>query len=245
MILLDRRIGSSDLYAPLRARGLPVELTTLGIGDVCWLGRGPSDAPVPCGVEIKRIGDLLSSITSGRLSGYQLPKLVREYAHVWLVVEGRYRPGPDGLLETRQGEYWTPHAGQRQALTFAALEGYLTTLEIRAGLHLRRTFNRTETVALISSLYQWWTGKAYEEHKAHVALRSPILEAGLLYKPSLKRRIAAELPGIGVEKSGTVATHFPTVRALIEASPEEWIKIPGIGKILANRIVAALNEQKP
>jgi ERCC4-type nuclease len=242
MILLDRRIGSSDLYAPLRARGLPVELTTLDIGDACWLGRGRGDAPIPCGVEIKRVGDLLSSITSGRLSGYQLPKLVREYSHVWLVIEGRYRPGPDGLLETRQGLMWTPQGGQRQALTFSALEGYLTTLEVRAGLHLRRTFDRHETAAVIASLYQWWTGKAYEEHKAHVALRSPILDAGLIYKPSLKRRIAAELPGIGIEKSGAVATHFPTVRALVTAEPDEWLQIPGIGKILASRIVAALSE---
>ena len=242
MILLDRRIGSSDLYSPLRARGLRVELTTLDVGDACWLGRGQDEAPIPCGVEIKRIGDLLSSITSGRLSGYQLPKLVREYSHVWLVVEGRYRPGPDGLLEVRQGKQWAPQGEQRQTLTYHAIEGYLTTLEVRAGIHLRRTFDRQETVALVASLYQWWTSKSFEEHKAHIALRSQVMDAGLLYKPSLKRRIAAELPGIGIEKSGAVATHFPSVKAMVEAEVLEWTAIPGIGKTLAARITRALQE---
>ena len=60
MILLDRRIGSSDLYQPLRACNLPVELTTLESADVAWLGRGPEGVPTPIGVEIKRIGDLLN-----------------------------------------------------------------------------------------------------------------------------------------------------------------------------------------
>jgi excinuclease UvrABC nuclease subunit len=48
------------------------------------------------------------------------------------------------------------------------------------------------------------------------------------------------LPGIGIEKSAAVAAHFETVRALIEASPEQWQEIPGIGKTLAKKITEAL-----
>lgn len=241
MILLDRRIGSSDLYTPLRQHGIEVDLTTLDIADAAWLGRGPDETPVPCAVEIKKVGDLLSSITSGRLSGYQLPKLIHTYSHVWLVVEGRYRSGDDGILETRQGSAWSPHGGSgRRPFTYREVEAYLTTLELRAGIHLRHTFDRGDTAALIAALYGWWTGKAWEEHRAHVALHSPMLEAGLLYKPSLKRRIAAELPGVGVSKSAAVADHFPSVKALVDASPEDWTTIPGIGKGLAKKITEAL-----
>jgi len=245
VILLDRRIGSSDLYSPLRKLDVPVELVTLDSGDAAWLGRGPEEAPVPVGIEIKRVSDLISSITSGRLSGHQLPKLIREYQHAWLIVEGRYRASAEGVLETPQGATWAPHMGSRgsgQAFTYRELEAFLTTLEMRAGLHLRRTFDRTETAVLLATLYQWWTGKAWHEHRAHLALHSPVRDAGLLYKPSLRRRIAAELPGIGISKSGAVADHFPTVRALVDASPEEWTAIPGIGKTLATRITEALNE---
>ena len=242
MILLDRRIGSSDLYSPLRTRyRLPVELTTLPSADVAWLGRGPEDTPIPCGVEIKRVGDLLSSIVSGRLSGSQLPNLIHEYAQAWLLVEGRYRSGDEGLLEVpAMGRAWIPHPNGRTAFTYQALDGFLTTLEVKAGVHVRRTFDRHETAALVASLYHWWTGKAYEEHRAHLALHSPALDAGLLYKPSLKRRIAAELPGIGIEKSGKVADHFSSVRAMLEADAREWATIDGIGKTLAKRITEAL-----
>jgi ERCC4-type nuclease len=240
VILLDRRIGSSDLYQPLRAFGLPVHLTTLDSADVAWLGRGLGEEPVPIGVEIKRIGDLLTSITTGRLSGYQLPKLINEYRHAWLLIEGQYRSGAEGLLETRQGAVWAPHALGRSPWTYREVEAFLTTLEVRAGVHVRRAWNRGETAALVAMLYQWWTAKGYDEHRAHQAMYSPAMDAGLLYKPSLARRVAAELPGIGIGKSGAVADRFKTVRRLVGASEEEWQEVPGIGKTLAKRISDAL-----
>jgi ERCC4-type nuclease len=243
MILLDRRIGSSDLYQPLRTFGLPVELTTLDSADVAWLGRGHGDEPVPIGVEIKRIGDLLTSITTGRLSGQQLPKLIHEYRHVWLLIEGQYRQGAEGLLETRQGAVWAPHALGRSPWTYREVEAFLTTLEVRVGVHVRRAYNRAETAALVAMLYGWWTGKAYDEHRAHLALHSQTADAGLLYKPSLARRVAAELPGIGIGKSGAVADHFKTVRKMVEADEIEWTEVPGIGKTLAKKINEALGDR--
>lgn len=241
MILLDRRIGSSDLYSPLRTLGLPVQITTLDAGDAAWIGRGPDESPVMCGLEIKRVSDLLASITSGRLSGEQLPKLINNYQRVWLLVEGRYRAGADGLVEQRQGPAWAPVTGGGRPMTYGAVEGYLTTLEVCVGLALRRTFDRAETTQTIAALYRWWTAKAWDDHHAHQALHHQTLDAGLLYKPSLTRRIAAELPGVGLSRSGAVADHFETVRALVEADAKEWAAIPGIGKGLAKKITEALN----
>jgi ERCC4-type nuclease len=241
VILLDYRIGSSDLYSPLRSLNVPVEITTLEAGDVAWLGRGPDESLVPCAIEIKRVGDLLQSITSGRLVGEQLPKLIHNYQRVWLLVEGRYRAGADGLVETRQGPQWAPLISGRGPMTYRAVESFLTTLEVRTGIHLRHTFDREETAVVIAALYSWWTGKAWEEHHAHHALHHPITDADLLYKPSLRRRIAAELPGIGVGKSAAVADHFPSVRALVEADEIAWTRIPGIGKGLAKKITEAIN----
>ena len=243
MILLDRRIGSSDLYQPLRAFGLPVELTTLDVGDVAWIGRGLEDAPVPVGVEIKRIGDLLSSILSGRLSGHQLPQMVKQYVHTYLLIEGRYRVGEEGIIEMRNGSVWMPHQGTaRHPFTYRELEAFLTTLEIRAGVHLRRTVDRPETAALVHALYRWWTSKPLEDHGSHLAMHSAMRDSNLIYKPTLKRRVAAELPGVGVERSGAVADHFPSVKAMVEAEVKEWETIPGIGKTLARKIRTALNE---
>jgi ERCC4-type nuclease len=105
---------------------------------------------------------------------------------------------------------------------------------------VRRTYNRAETAALIAGLYGWWTKKAYDEHRAHQAMYSPVADAGLIYRPSLARRVAAELPGIGIGKSGAVADKFKTVRTMVGASEAEWMDVPGIGKTLARRISEAL-----
>jgi excinuclease UvrABC nuclease subunit len=48
------------------------------------------------------------------------------------------------------------------------------------------------------------------------------------------------LPGVGVERSGAVAAHFPSVKAMVDARAEEWMMVPGIGKTLAARITTAL-----
>jgi len=65
----------------------------------------------------------------------------------------------------------------------------------------------------------------------------------LLYKPSLARRVAAELPGIGIGKSGAVADHFKTVRKMVEADEQEWTEVAGIGKTLAKKINEALGDR--
>ena len=59
----------------------------------------------------------------------------------------------------------------------------------------------------------------------------------MLIKPSLKRRWANELTGIGWEKSQKVASHFKSALELANASKEDWIKIEGIGTKIAEQSV--------
>ncbi len=65
----------------------------------------------------------------------------------------------------------------------------------------------------------------------------------LLRKPSLIRKVAAELPGIGWEKSKGIAVKFGSVAAMVEASVADWETVPGIGKSLAQSSVAALHSR--
>lgn len=243
MLLVDPRVGSGDLAPLLEALGVPVALQTLDFGDAAFVGFGPGGEPRQIGIEVKRIGDLLSSLTSQRFAGHQLPGLVRQYDAVWLVIEGLYRPSADtGVLETLQGTQWRPAViGGRQYL-FRDLEHYLTTMEVRAGLHVRRTGSRQETARVVAALFSWWTGREFEGHRAHLAI-APDRDLTLLVRPSLVRRVAAQLPGIGYEKSGKVAQKFRTVRALAMADEHEWREIDGIGKTLAKRIVQALTSE--
>lgn len=241
MLFVDSRIGSFDLEPMLKSLGAPVELTTLEFADCCFVGSGPEGRPVQVGIELKKLNDMLSCITTGRFSGHQLPGLVQNYDEIWLIVEGIYRANPrDGILETYKGGDWRAVELGARRWQYRDLEAFLTTAEVKAGVRVRRTNSRDETARVVAGLYAWWTATDYEDHRSHLALNRS-RDIALLAKPSLTRRIANELPGIGFERSGMVAGHFETVRNMVNADESEWVVLPGIGKTIARRIVAEVN----
>jgi ERCC4-type nuclease len=119
------------------------------------------------------------------------------------------------------------------------LEGWLLTLELRGGIHVHRTRSIEDSAAWLAALYHWWTGKAWSQHRGHLALGTQP-DTSLFNRPSLARRVAAELPGIGYEKSQDVEKKFPTVAAMVAGSEESWRTIPGIGPTLAARAYRSL-----
>lgn len=236
MITIDDR-EQSAIFINHLPHGL-VRLSRLEYGDAEFIGNGPGEEPVLVGIERKSIGDLINSITSGRFAGHQLPGLINSYSVIYLVVEGLYRPSSSGILETRKGGGWEPLDRGRRWM-YSDLECWLTTMEQKAGLKIRRVPGPIETAAIILSLYRWWTSKDWEEHRAHLTLHRPP-ETALLRKASLVRVIAAELPNIGWMKSELVARKFHTVVEMTMAEVKDWMTIEGIGRATAERIVKAL-----
>lgn len=248
MIQIDDRQGSAEL-APMFPPGVPVVVSRLEFADFCFIGNGPDDEPVSIGVERKGIKDLLNSMVSGRLAGHQLVGLVNSYHHVYIVVEGLWRFNPnDGMLEERNGKDWIPlQLGSRRFMAREVL-GFLHTLMIKTGVMVFYSGSRRETAQVVSVLYHWWTNKKWDEHSAHLGLvkRHQSNENAVeLVKAPLIRRMAAELPGVGWQKSREVARHFGSVLEMVLAAEREWRQIPGIGKILAERIVKEINGEKP
>lgn len=241
MILVDPRVGSSDLEPMLKSLGAPATQCPLDFGDCAFIGNGPDDQPVGVGIELKKLKDMLSCVTTGRFSGHQLPGLVQNYNEVWLIIEGIYRPNPhDGVLETLNGREWRPISLGAKSWVYRDFESFLTTMEVKGGIRLRRTTSRDETARVVAGIYSWWTNSTYAEHRAHLTFNRARDQA-LLAPPSLKHEIAACLPGLGYMKGGAAAGHFETVREMVNAPVEEWTRIPGIGKTLAKRIVEAVN----
>ena len=238
MILVDRRVGSGDLIELLPQGS--ASLDTLQYGDCAFLGIGPGGRPVRVGIELKALGDAASSIRSGRFAGHQLPGLLRDYDKVYVVLEGLFRPGPEGELQTfRRGQWGTAEWGHT-AWMYSELDGWTTTIATVAGVIVKRTSSRRETAAVVYGLHQWWNSKKYEQHRSHVGFD----ESGRpsLMAPGLVRRVAAQLPGIGWGRSGPVADKFRTVLDLATASTKDWLEIEGIGKTLATRAVAAITQ---
>ena len=242
-ILVDERVGSVDLLGPLQALHLPTQSMKLESADIAFEGNGP-DGPMLIGIERKRIKDLLDSKRSGRLAGHQLPNLLRDYQTVYLVVEGPYRPNPQtGVLETIIRGSWEPIRLGKEGFPASELNGFLIGLEQMAGVKIRWTFNRGETAYLIHNMWTWW-GVPWEDHGSLNVIYTPPPPTVQFVKPSFERRVAAQLDGIGWEKSKQVEDRFHSVAEMVSATEKEWQSVAGIGKTLAKRIVAAFRGQK-
>jgi len=239
VILVDDRSGSAEL-APLFPKGVSTSVTRMDFGDFCFLGNGP-EGPAPIGIERKTIRDLLSSMTSGRLSGHQLIGLMDSYSWIYLIIEGVWKfSAESGLLVEYRGKSWSPVSLGSRRFMAKEVVGYLNTLAVKTGVIILYSGGKQETVQTICALYHWWD-KEWESHSSHLGRNksSKGIEVSLT-KPNLVRRVAAELGGVGWGKSKDVAAHFGSVWEMVHATEREWRQIPGIGKILAQRVVASM-----
>jgi ERCC4-type nuclease len=248
MMLLDDRTGSGDLLPLLKSMGVRVEHTRLEYGDVAFHGNGPGGSPVFVGVEVKTVSDVLQCIGDGRFSGHQLPGLVQTYDQVWLLVEGSYRADQrSGLLQVFKahrngGRFWADAiTGRSSRAMYRELDSWLLTMEIKCGVRFRRAHDRDETARILANLYNWWTSKEWDEHRSHLQLHTTTPDAAMLRKPSLLRMVAAQLPGVGWGKSQTIEKSFGSIREMVQADEKRWAKIDGIGKVMAKRLVEAVN----
>lgn len=237
MILVDSRAGSCELVAPLAAAGLPVEETTLEFGDVAFMGRGIGGAEVFIGIEHKKLGDLVQSLASDRLAGHQLPGMVETYDRPHLIIEGDWHVNSGGrVVQTKwrgRAPVFAPMKGAPPALE---LEKRIITLATRGGLTVRWTKDQKTSVRYIHALYRFWTDHDLDEHKSHLAIHAPDFDSSVTAPVSLLRVMAAQLPGVGYQKSAAVEAHFGSVWQMVNAPEVEWLKVEGIGKKLAKQI---------
>ena len=249
MIFIDYRVGSKEMM-----RYLPPQLAQLArlqFGDAMFLGHGP-DGPLHIGIEVKALADMLNSIITGRFVGHQLPGLLRDYHVVYLILEGRYRPEKQtGLLQIPFRGSWTDANYGSKRWMHRDLDGFLTTMEMKFNVKVRKTFDRIETSRVVQDLHHWWTDKEWDEH--HSAEGFDISGQPVLLPASVECRIAAQLKGIGWKRAHAVEKHFralgseqgtPPIVAMVLAPKEEWGRIPGIGKKTAAGVVEEIWRQK-
>jgi ERCC4-type nuclease len=246
----------------LQKLGCEVESTRLDFADAAWLGWGPNGAPVNVGVEIKQMSDAMACCVSGRFAGHQLPGLLQSYDDIWLLLRGEWRARPgDGVLEERRqgrggGMYWAPAGGGQRLWMWRDFENWINSMTILGGLRVHRfsgwcerhrTIDWCEGALWLKTLHGWYSK---EEHKSHQVIYSGKhiwQDQALLNKPTLARRVACELPHIGVKRSAEVARVFHTVAQMVEASPRDWMQVEGVGKKIATEIHRVIhhNGDKP
>lgn len=167
MILIDRR-ENNDILKLVRHLDVEAEETELEFGDCCFLGSGPN-GECTVGVERKRIDDLINSMKDRRLSGHQLRGMFATYDFNFLIIESLWRPGSSDCIEVYLGGGWKPlfrRYGDRRAVSYQQVMNYLTTLELKGGVIIRRSASPQETAVQYVSLWKWFQ-KPWEDHQSH------------------------------------------------------------------------------
>lgn len=233
-ILVDSRVGSAH-YAPLLPNSV---ITTLEYGDMAFAGANG----VTVGIEVKKLGDAVNCLYSGRLADHQIPGMRESYTVSYLIVEGLWRPEPgSGVLQSYRGELgkwgqWTDVASGNKGLTYSAFESWLTSMEILSSLRVRVTPSLNITAALVLSLYNWYQRS---DHASFHTMQQVGTEA--LSRPTTLRRIAAQFPGVGWTRSKAVTERFRSVSAMVAATEDDWREVDGIGKVTAKKVMEVLH----
>lgn len=247
----DTAVGSRELEEPLAALGAKPRPVARLPADFEIVGCGRDGQTWRIGVERKTLSDLGSSLLMDRLFGTQLPRMLKEYDRIWLIVEGVFRRGGDDCIEVwgwdvrarKQG--WVP---SRVPLSWSQLQGWMMSYDEAvsvwkaptAGLgHGRRwrTGNVIETAAWLAQLLRWWS-KPYHRHSGHLAIEEDRPMNGgrihaMLHQPTRVQKAAYVLPEIGALTAKRIGRRFNSLqefyRFAADAGIEEW-REAGLGK---------------
>lgn len=256
-IQVDDRAGSAQLAPKLRQLGCEVDLCRMDFGDVAFDGKAHGGSPVSVGIEVKTIDDCLACITSGRFAGHQLPGLVKCYDHIWLLIQGEWRMATSGALEYRRtghggGQYWTAAGGGQRAWMWKDFEGWINSVTILGGIRVHRVGTWREGAQWLKTLYSWFQRDEHKSVQVVYGGKQLFPDTALLTKPSLVRRVAAQLPGIMEKRSSFVAQRFKTMQQMVNASVDDWAKIEIItkstgrsthlGKVVARKVHQAIHQ---
>lgn len=243
MILVDSRTGSAELIPHLQRLNMSVEKTTLEFGDFAFEGNGPYGR-VAVGVERKTLHDMLSCIEDARYAGHQRPGMKGLYDISILMIEGNWRPhDPDGFLMEgfNNGVTWGFCKFRSQRTMYHKLYRYLISVQM-SGVHVSYSRDPFHTAFNVVEWYQWFH-KEWHNHDSMLEMQK-IQLPGLMTKPSLVRRWAKELEGVGVKMSDLFARKFKTAYDLANADELDFLKVPGVGVKTAQAIYKEIHGGK-
>ena len=177
-------------------------------GDFAFEGKGPTGS-VFVGVERKTISDMVNSIRTGRLSGHQLIEMMTMYNRYYVVVEGIWGPGSDGLIEIPRRvngkTAWVPLQIGGQRYMYSMVDRYMSSLEDTCGIRFRRTSNAFETAHCVSNIYHE-LNKPWDERTAH-DMGHQEQHLGIV-QWTFARKVASTLTGVGNKWSKAIEKHF-------------------------------------
>ena len=242
MILVDPRSGAEkgvttvdELCAIINRLGICCEKGKLEFADAAFEGNGPH-GKILIGIERKTLHDMLNCIDDARYAAHQKVGMRQMYGQSFLLLEGQWKPyDPDGwLMEGFQGGVsWGLCRYRSQRTLYAKLYRYLLSVSL-SGVTVLYSRDLVHTAWNICETYQYFQ-KKWDDHTALLQtqrLHIPDMNV----RPSLVRRWAAELDGIGVKHSIDAARLFKTPLALANSDEIGWLRLKGIGVATAQKL---------
>jgi ERCC4-type nuclease len=251
--------NDQDMIKALGSIAVPLPIDH---GDATFSGVNSQGDPLLISIERKHIGDLAACITDGRyLAQSQKAKELGADVLILILECGETRANPDdGILEMKvwqpfvnsynqhkMREEWVP---VRPTLAYSRFTAYLFELTYLLGVVVMRSSSVKETARIIEALYSWFQRTDHQSLNTIYKRPPPTVE---FVRPSLIRRIACELPGLGWDWSQVVSRRFRTVAEMVAAGVDDWAKLEltsdkgrkhRLGTKTAEKIVIALKGTK-
>jgi ERCC4-type nuclease len=242
MILVDSRVGSREVLPFIQRLGINAQIAELQFGDMCFDGKGPNGT-ITIGIERKTLGDFLNCIDDSRYAAHQKPGLSAMYARDILMLEGTWKPDSASgyLMELIGTLAWRPYKYRTQMVRYSKLFRYLLSVQL-SGTLVVQTRNIEETAYNTVEIYHYFQ-KKFEDHislQQTQRLNIPDLKI----HPSLVRKWAADIEGVGVKHSLEAEKAFKTPYDLALSDETQWVRIPGVGVKLAQRIYRQIHGEK-
>lgn len=238
MIFITTAENDADLLPEFnrRVQGIarPVDID---YGDFSFFGVWEDSVNVRVSGDRKHLGDMLKCVDDGRYVHQIQRARAAGFDHLFLVLEAVYRASPsDNIVQVKRGTHWVdaiPRTDHHR------LDTYLDELGVYAGVLVKRSHSLRETVEQVINLYLMFQAPP-EQHSSLNRIWTPPRPRAMDFlnrTPSLVRRWAAELPGIGWKKSGMFDKEFNSAREMANASKERLMEMEGIGKKTAEAVV--------
>lgn len=260
VILVDFRDGSRellDLIDPSRCDKADLSFDVDGsgrlvpCGDAMVIGNGPANSTISVGVELKSIHDALSSISTGRLGGTQIPRMLKVYDVIFLLIFGICRPGPDNFLQVRKGKEWKKFRLGRRPVPWSYFEGFLLTAQIQATMcskpvFVKQVYNLYEASVWLTIL-DHWLEKPWDKHRGLAVFDKSREMAAVPDADPVEvqmARTAASFPAIDFVKGWAAAKHFESVEQMVQSTMKGWTGVRGIGPTIAKSTYEAIHRKR-
>lgn len=224
-----------EFVSLIKARGVPAQLGDLEYGDFAFEGNGPQGSAM-IGIERKTLHDMLNCIDDNRYNEQRVG-MRQMYQVSVLALEGHWRPhDPSGVLMEgfNGGVSWTYCKYRSQRTMYYKLQRYLFSVQL-SGVVLVPSRDKWHTAFNVCELYHYFQ-KRWQDHTSLLEIQR-IAIPQMTYQPSLVRKWANDLEGIGTKLSELAARHFRTAYKLANADESEWMRIPGVGAKTAQDIM--------